>query len=104
MRAPFGGDVRSLAIDPSTPATLYAGRLNGGVFKSTDGGATWSASNTGLTNFNVPSLAIDPLTPATLYAGTQGNGVFDITQTVLPQLPHEFLFLAEESWSRRSTS
>ena len=41
-------DVYALAIDPTTPTTLYAGTATGGVFKSTDGGATWSAVNTGL--------------------------------------------------------
>ena len=34
------GFISTLAIDPSTPATLYAG-TNGGVFKSTNGGASW---------------------------------------------------------------
>ena len=61
--------VRALAIDPVTPATLYAG-TDGGVFKSTNGGGNWDAVNTGLTNTYVHALAIDPATPATLYAGT----------------------------------
>src|SRR3989449_3553889 len=65
----------ALAIDPLTPTTLYAG-TSGGVFKSTDGGASWSAS--GL--INVSALAIDPLTPTTLYAGTSVfGGVFKST-------------------------
>ena len=59
----------ALAIDPATPATLYAGTY-GGVFKSTDGGGNWHAVNTGLTDTPVRALAIDPATPATLYAGT----------------------------------
>jgi len=45
------GFVRALAIDPSDPNTLYAG-TTGGVFKSTNGGANWSAANNGLTNLN----------------------------------------------------
>jgi len=69
--------VRSLAIDPSTPSTLYAGTGHwfgdgsaiGEVYKSTDGGSTWSAANTGLRS-PVTALAIDPTTPSTLYAGT----------------------------------
>jgi hypothetical protein len=61
----------ALAIDPLTPTTLYAG-TSGGVFKSTNGGASWSAS--GL--INVSALAIDPLTPTTLYAATSTSGVF----------------------------
>jgi photosystem II stability/assembly factor-like uncharacterized protein len=39
-----------LALDPQTSTTLYAGAYRGGVYKSTDGGGTWSAVNTGLTN------------------------------------------------------
>ena len=62
-----GVDVHALAIDPLTPTTLYAGTF-GGVFKSTDGGATWNVS--GLVNGYISALAIDPLTPTTLYAGT----------------------------------
>ncbi len=65
-----GLDVYALAINPATPATLYAGTDGGGVFKSTDSGGTWTAANTGLTNLTVYALAINPATPATLYAGT----------------------------------
>ena len=50
------------------------------MFKSTNGGAVWSAVNTGLTDTNVHALAIDPATPSTLYAGTVwGSGVFKST-------------------------
>jgi photosystem II stability/assembly factor-like uncharacterized protein len=78
-------NVYALAIDPLTPTTLYVGTLDftrasegvvtGGAFKSTDGGAHWSA--TGLTNTGVHVLVIDPVTPTTLYA--RGNGVFKST-------------------------
>ena len=47
----------ALALDPTTPTTLYAGTDRSGVFKSTDGGATWSAVNTGLTD---PSRRLRP--------------------------------------------
>ena len=67
---PDGGDVRALAIDPANPATLYAGTSGGGVFKSTDGGGSWTVINTGLTSTDVRALAIDPANPATVYAGT----------------------------------
>ena len=67
-----------LAIDPLPPTTLYAGTL-GGVFKSTDGGVSWRAVNSGLTSFFVTDLVIDPLTPTTLYAGTLAGGVFKST-------------------------
>lgn len=53
---------------------LYAG-TDRGVFKSTDGGRSWSAANSGLQDQYVLALALAPGSPATLYAGTSG-GVF----------------------------
>ncbi|KAF0220763.1 MAG: hypothetical protein FD174_1087 [Geobacteraceae bacterium] len=70
--------ITALAIDPLTPATVFAG-TNGGVFKSTNGGTSWIAVNSGLTNTNVSALAIDPSTPATIYVGIDGGGVFKST-------------------------
>jgi hypothetical protein len=72
--------ITTLAIDPLTPTTLYAGTA-AGVFKSTDGGATWSLTT--LTNANVSTLAIAPRAdaaePATLFAGTYDGTVFKTT-------------------------
>jgi hypothetical protein len=69
----FGGAaVTGLAIHPTQPSTLYAGTGNG-VFKSTNGGRTWSTINIGLNNRNVVALVIDPSTPSTLYAATAGS-------------------------------
>jgi photosystem II stability/assembly factor-like uncharacterized protein len=66
---PDGGPVLALAIDRSNPATMYAGNPTG-VFKSTNGGESWSSS---LTNAYVQILAIAPTSPTTLYAaGSRG--------------------------------
>jgi hypothetical protein len=71
--------ISALAIDPTTPPLLFAGAVAcgepggcaGGVFKSTDDGASWGPVDTGLTSSPlVAALAIDPITPTTLYAGT----------------------------------
>src|SRR4051812_38902474 len=35
-------EIAALAIDPFYTATIYAGTLRDGMFKSIDGGATWS--------------------------------------------------------------
>ena len=37
--------------------------------KSTDGGGSWAAINSGLTDSYASALALDPVTPSTLYAG-----------------------------------
>jgi len=67
--------VRSIAIDPVTPSTLYIGTEGQGVSKSTDGGESWKKTNTGLTNLSVFALVMDPKDTQVLYAGT-GAGVF----------------------------
>lgn len=66
---PFGGEVEALVIDPSNPDVVYAGTWLGGVFKSTDGGRTWSHASDGLATSGL-ALAVDPRFPETLYAGT----------------------------------
>ena len=71
-----GGNPVPVAIDPVTPATIYSATPNvAGVFKSTDGGAHWSASSVGLTAPFVTALAVDPQTPTTVYAGAIGTDV-----------------------------
>ena len=69
--------VTAIALDPQRPSTIYAGTFDRGLFKSTDAGATWSA--TALTNSPVEALAVDPLAPATVYAAAADGGVFKST-------------------------
>jgi hypothetical protein len=46
-----------LAIDPVNKATLYAGTMSAGLFKSTDGRRSWTAM--GMTTTEVRALATD---------------------------------------------
>ena len=74
------GCCSSVVIDPSSPTTLYA--LGRDIFKSMDGGASWSALNTDFSGGKPPilptTLAVDPSSPNTLYAGTN-YGIFKST-------------------------
>ena len=72
--------VHSLAIDPLTPTTLYAG-TDLGVWRSTDSGTSWVAKNTDY-NGTVLSLAINPATPSTLYVGTYGAASSYVLTTI----------------------
>jgi uncharacterized repeat protein (TIGR02543 family) len=66
------------AINPKSPSTMFAG-TNEGVFRTVDGGTTWTECGTipaQTTQPAVNSIAIDPLTPTTLYVSTNGHGVF----------------------------
>jgi photosystem II stability/assembly factor-like uncharacterized protein len=89
--------LNALAIDPTTPATLYAATNStsgptsecaladcsviGGVQRSTDGGATWNF--VGLAKQDVSLLAIDPLQPNVLYAAVTSSqrGLFKSTDS-----------------------
>ncbi len=67
-----GINVFSLAVDPKTPTTLYAGTTSG-LYQSPDGGATWSASPIGFSGRLVNSVSIDPVSSA-VYVGL-ANGL-----------------------------
>src|SRR6185295_7455001 len=72
-----GGRTRALVIDPLRPRTMYAGGVDGGVWKTTDGGASWLPLGDLLPSLAVASLALDPSHRGVLYAGTGegfGNG------------------------------
>ena len=68
--------VAYLAIDPQNSNTVYAATGYGGVFKTTDGGAKWSAVNSGIpiqSGIPILSVTIDPQNSRTLYAATIGD-------------------------------
>lgn len=78
---PVAGQVRDLAIDPragDTPTqapTLYAACNSAGVWKSSDGGASWKPLNDQLPSLRIGAVALDPDDPDIVYAGS-GN-LFD---------------------------
>ena len=76
---PTGGSITSIAVDPANSSTVYAGTDGGGIFKSSDGGQSWAAANSGLTDPDLNVVAIAPSSPETLYVGTDGSGVFKST-------------------------
>jgi photosystem II stability/assembly factor-like uncharacterized protein len=67
---PEGGRINSIVVDPSDSNTVYAAS-NAGVFKSADGGTTWSYS--GLMGSHVSTIAIVSQSPATVFAAAPGN-------------------------------
>jgi photosystem II stability/assembly factor-like uncharacterized protein len=71
-------DVGALAIDPVTPAIVYAAA--GRVYKSTDGGGSWRAFDASSAPTSAWRLALNPQRPRTVYAGTsEGAEIFKST-------------------------
>src|SRR3712207_759294 len=55
-----GGRTRALLIDPVTPTTMYAAGVAGGIWKTTNGGATWVALDDFMANIAVTTMAFQP--------------------------------------------
>ena len=55
---------------------IYTGTNYGGIFRSVNNGASWTACNNGLTQFTVSTLHIDN---ETVYAGVGTNGLYRST-------------------------
>jgi len=73
-------NIHTITVHPSDPNTVYIGTWKNGVFKTTNGGGSWVAKNTGLTSTDARSLAIDPNNPQVIYAGLGGGaGIFKST-------------------------
>jgi len=66
--------VRDLAIDAAEPAKMYALVWNGGLWRSDDGGASWTLPSTDLVGRSMTWIEIDRAKPATLWAGEDNPG------------------------------
>lgn len=67
------GRIRAMAMDPRDPKVLYAGAAGGGVWKSTNGGASWRALSDFISNLRIGSIAVHPNDPNLIFAGS-GEG------------------------------
>jgi photosystem II stability/assembly factor-like uncharacterized protein len=76
--SPTGMPVSALAVDPHSSLNLYAGSINGSIFKSEDEGMHWQTA-AGLSHYQVTTLVIPPDDPRTIYAGTDGEGLYKST-------------------------
>lgn len=64
-----------IQLHPTNPDIIYIA-TNDYIYKSRDGGKTWSNLSKGMSYSRVIAMAIDPVYPATIYAGTKGDAVY----------------------------
>jgi photosystem II stability/assembly factor-like uncharacterized protein len=69
LLGPEGGDVRSLAYDPSNPERILLGTSAGQMFNSQDGGKSWTlfAHLAPGDDYVLDHIIFDPAHPATIY-------------------------------------
>ena len=81
-----GGRVVSIAPHPTDPNTVYIASASGGIWKTTNGGTSWTPLTDELSNLNHGAVALDSSDPNIVYAGTGeyttnsgGDGLFRST-------------------------
>jgi photosystem II stability/assembly factor-like uncharacterized protein len=75
---PYGGPIQVLAADPFDPLTLYAGTRFARIFKTVDGGVSWTTARRGLARADtwIQGLSADPRRPGVLWAGDFRGQIF----------------------------
>lgn len=78
----IGGRTRSILVDPGNPLRMFAAGIAGGVWRSTNGGASWEATSDLTDTIAVTTLAFQQqghpsVNTNVIYAGT-GEGFFNI--------------------------
>jgi photosystem II stability/assembly factor-like uncharacterized protein len=70
--SPVTGRVMTIAVDPSdvTGSTVLLGGAMGGIWRSTDAGAHWTAVGDQSASLAMGSIAFAPSNPSIVYAGT----------------------------------
>lgn len=64
------GRTIAIAVHPTNPNIVYVGTAQGGLYRSTNGGANWTPIMDGAQSLAIGSIAISPSQPETVYVGT----------------------------------
>ncbi len=62
--------ITAIAANPKDKDVIYVGTANAGIYKTIDGGLSWSPAFNGIDYPKTDSLLIDPHNPSILYAAT----------------------------------
>ena len=69
-RGPVSGRTTALAVHPTQPNIVYLGGAQGGVWKSTDSGATFTPKTDHLPSLAMGAIGLAPSSPDIVYIGT----------------------------------
>ena len=72
---PTHTDIHKIVFSPSNANIVYLG-CDGGIYKSTDAGDTWSSANNGIRTIQHYRVASHPTNPNILISGAQDNSNF----------------------------
>ena len=67
---PVSGRIAGIAADPGNANNIYVAPAGGGVWKTTDGGSSWTALTDAQATLSMGAIAIAPSNSQVIYAGT----------------------------------
>jgi len=67
---PASGRTIAIAVHPTNPNIVYVGTAMGGLYRSLDGGTTWTRLTETALSLAIGAIAIAPSQPDTIYVGT----------------------------------
>lgn len=67
---PVSGRVTCIAVHPTNPDIVYAGTAQGGVYRTLNGGTTWTPIFDSAQSLAIGAITIDPLDPTIVFVGT----------------------------------
>lgn len=67
---PVSGRITGLAADPTNASVIYAATAGGGVWKTSNGGASWTETTDNEPTLVIGAIAVAPSNPQVVYAGT----------------------------------
>jgi hypothetical protein len=71
----YSGRVSAIAVHPTNPDIVYVGTAFGGLYRSLNGGTTWTPIMDNALTLAIGSITISPTDPTTLFVGT-GEATF----------------------------
>jgi photosystem II stability/assembly factor-like uncharacterized protein len=77
------GRITGIAVHPTTPSTMYVTAARGGVWKTTDGGATWTPKSDNEISLAIGAIGMAPSAPDTLYVGTGEGNIYYLVSNPL---------------------
>ncbi len=66
----YSGRVSAIAIHPTNPNIAYVGTAQGGLYRTLNGGTTWTPLMDNAATLAIGAVAISPSDPTTVYVGT----------------------------------
>jgi photosystem II stability/assembly factor-like uncharacterized protein len=71
--AMMSGRIADIVINPEDPNTWYVGVGSGGIWKTENGGTTWTTIFDGEDAYSIGAVTLDPNDPDTVWVGTGEN-------------------------------